>query len=277
MRNRLQLICFIILFAGSLKAQEYLPPPVPINLTIDGFAIDIDYFGSILSTDDGGYVMVGSFVHTSGRVGIIFKMSAFDSFEWGYYYGNGPGNLQEVFFTDVVQYQDHYYLIGDGVSLNDGRRYPYMQKVPVNNPNSTFVGSRTFTEFPDGKGLTIENGFGASLLVGGYEENGAPSNGDTDGFVRQVDTDLDPIGNPVTIGSKVGKIDRSDAIFGYYVFGSQYDITEPGCGVTGPNFSGTPVGNSRGDVFVGRLSINLGVNWTRTLGGVSNDTYRDGI
>lgn len=277
MRNRLQLICLITLFAGFLNAQQYLPPAVPINLTVSGIPIDIDHFGSILSTDDGGYVLVGSFVHTTGRVGLIIKMDAFDNFDWGYFYGNGPNNLQEVFFTDVVQYQDHYYLIGDGVSLNDGRRYPYMQKVPVNNPTSTFVGSRTFTEFPDGKGLTIENGFGASLLIGGYEENGAPSNGDTDGFVRQVDTDLNSIGNPVTIGSKVGKIDRSDASFGYYVFGTQYDATEPGCS-TGPQFfTGTPVGNSRGDVFVGRLSINLGVNWTRILGGVSNDTYRDGV
>ena len=236
MKLLLPSLCFLLLLHNSLHGQEFLssnrfsPLPDLPNSQSHFPDLNIDYFGAITPTSDGGYAMVGSFLLANLRYGIVLKVDQDDNIQWWYCYGNGD-NPSDMYFRDVVEIGSNLFIVGDGIV--NGVRYPYVQrtKVTQNIASVTFDQSYRVEDLPGGYGLTIEDTYNPSrLVIGGHQFSDPPDRRSSqtvqNGYFFQLQHDPvlgDEDGSPVKLaaGTKIQKIDKSEYGRLFYFFGEK--------------------------------------------------------
>lgn len=234
-------------------------------------------FNAMCPTTDGGYALVGSSGSPSN--GVILKISSNDEIEWWYQYGNDD-NLDNMEFNDVIQIEDHLYIVGDGYDDN-GNRLPYIQKTDLNqHPDSaSFVGSFSFEDdarMYGARGLAIQRTYRDDrFVIGGF---GFPNGdqGEQQGYFYQMliePNDIinvagaDPTFKPQT--KAIWEIGRSLSDKFFYLFADSNRPQEEQC-----------AGLDGQDVLVARLNDVLEFSWADEfieIGGGTRDEYIDAI
>ncbi len=240
----------------------------------------------VLSTSDGGYLLVGSFVcGPNDWDGRVVKTNASGTVIWQAWPG-GPGY---DFLRSAVEVADGYVVVGE--YDNNGVPAVWAQKY---NFSGGLVWGYYYSNPTQGwyqSAYTVNTTYAGNIIIGGAfggfpVPQPIPTPPSQAGRVWVINQS----GTPVTNGTVdaggyiVWKIEKSSDNTSYYVFGEQFDNTEQACSngpgvwvVSNPPYGFNSFSGYYSDVRVDKLNAQLGSIWTNTFGGSTPDGFIDGI
>lgn len=213
---------------------------------------------ALLATEDGGYVMLGTYDVDnlfSGEMNLL-KIDSSGTLEWSYTYGekkdkrgkkkDGAGNSGNDLITT---YDNGFLLVGESHGFGSGNSDVYV--VNVNSSGDT-LWSSAYGGSRDDYGYAVVKGYDSNYLVAGYTESfGA---GIRDGYLLMLDEIGDTLWTLTVGGSSIdGLFDvvrTTDSCF----LGLGYTLEK---------------GNS--DIFLVKVDRNGTPLWTRSYGGNKHD------